>query len=620
MFLKKSQFTKSGRTYSYYKIVETYKDGAGCHKHRVVKHLGKLSDEEAANIRQVLKEQRKRLNGIQNRAIRSEADDPAYLQRNAQIAVLLETKMLAYEPYAQKEWNVTEADMLLLVREGTGELYMDGKKIELRYGLVVYAPAGSGMHVVNTSGSVLQLDRMTIEAVSRTGSPAAGGTYRSERFSAIVPEPKRLHSPYRALQLFKELHEGGDSRDPRNSIKRQLLFYTLLDIIACSRLEANPSDSDPTDVIEQAVEMIHESYGDDLTRDQLAEQLGVSPEHFSRLFKKEKGMSFIEYLLQFRIEKSRELLLLSKSSVNEVAGRVGFQNPYYFSRKFKQLVGVSPSAYIHQAKKYVTLYAGLTSCLLTLGVIPRAGILTDWMASHYKSLLDKHDFLPIEGLDDRSFQMISELNPDLVFCNVHKMDLAKVVQLGPVAAIDMEKIGWREQLRYMAEVVGKQKEAEDWLRSFEQRLTEAKKKLSGILNGQDTFAIMKVVSGKMYIYGDLRSMGGPMLYRELQLPPPAAVKERIIDQGLLNVCVTPAELGDYSADHLFLMNYESNWTDNVKSFKAHPNWKKFSAVVKNQVYEVNPELFYGFDPLSLEMQMQEILKRVLPGPGHNRSL
>ncbi|MFE5320776.1 helix-turn-helix domain-containing protein [Paenibacillus sp. NPDC056579] len=622
MFLKKSRFTKNGKTYSYYKIVETYKDEAGSHKHRIVKHLGKLSDEEAAEVRQVLKEQGKRLHGKQTGVSRGEDDEPAYVQRRAaQIVVLLDTQMLIYQPYAQKEWNVTEDEMLLLVREGEGELYMDGKKIALHYGLVVYAPAGSGMHVVNTSGGVLQLDRMTIEAATKSSTPSGRGDYRSDRLPPIVQEPVQLKTPYRALQLFKELHEWDESGEPWNPIKRQLLFYKLLDLIIRCVQDASPIASDHSNVIDQAIEIIHKNYSYNLTRDQLAEQLGVSPEHFSRLFKKERGMSFIDYLQQLRIEKSRELLLLSKSNVQVVANQVGFQNPFYFSRKFKQLVGVSPSAYIHQPKRYVTLDAGITSCLLTLGVVPRAGIITDWMAEHYKSLLDKADFLPIQGLDKGSIQLLSELQPDLIFCNVHKQDNASIAKLGPVAAIDLEKVHWREQLRYIAEVAGKQQEAEEWLRAFEMRLTQARMKLARSLNGcQETFAIMKVVSGKMYMYGDARSMGGPMLYRELQLPPPTAVKERIIDQGLLNVCVTAADLCEYSADHLFLINYESNWTDSAKSFKSHPNWKKLAAVINNKVYEVNREQFYGFDPLSLELQMQEILKRVLPeSPSRSKS-
>jgi len=321
-------------------------------------------------------------------------------------------------------------------------------------------------------------------------------------------------------------------------------------------------------------------------------------------------MSFSDYVLHLRIEKAKELLLLSNSGVADIARQVGFENAHYFSRKFKQIAGISPSAYIHQPKTYVSLDAGMTACLLTLGVVPRACVLPAWMREHFGHLLDEAECITIDGLEEQNIRLLRGLKPDLLFCNVHKIDMGPVAQLGPVAAIDLEAMDWKELIRYIAEVVGKQREAEAWLTSFEKRLALAKQQLGRVLHGQETFAILQMASGNMHIYGDLRSMGGPMLYRCLQLPPPAAVKERIIDQGLLNVRISAAELPEYSADHLIIVNYASNWVDRDKTLTSHPQWKKFAAVRNNQVYEVNRELFYGFDPLSLELQMREIVRLV----------
>ncbi|MCY9657908.1 AraC family transcriptional regulator [Paenibacillus chondroitinus] len=607
MFLKKSQFTRNGKPYTYYKIVSTYKDEAGRNRHKVVKHLGKLSDEEAENVRRVLKEQGK-LQVEKTEALESEAVRIASVPQETPLFVVLDAQLLTYEPYAQKEWNVTDVDMLLIVREGTGELFMNGRKVALHYGLVIYAPIGSGMHVVNTSSRDLHLDRIAFEVLKKAEWPAARGAYRQGKMPAIFQEPIQLQTPYRVLKLTKELDAVQLSGEPQEMFRRQLLFYSIMDTICRNMGEERPKETG--NVIEHAVALIHQHYRNDLTRDQLAEQLGVSPEHFSRLFKKEKGMSFIDYLLHLRIEKSRELLLLSKSNVHEVAQEVGFQSQYYFSRKFKQLVGVSPSAYVHQPKKYVSLNSCLTSSLLKLGVVPRIGVLDTWMPAHYQSLLSQAEFKLIDGLDEHSTQALGELQPDLIFCNIHKQDVRKVRKLGPVAVVDLEKMDWREQLRYIADVVGKQQEAEAWLHAFDSEIAEAGRKLAQWLNPQDTFVIMKVVSGKIYVYGDLRSMGGPMIYQGLQLRPPRIVQEQIINQRILNRLVPLEKLSEYDADHVFLINYESNWLEAAESFKRHPNWKKFTAVRKNQVYEVDRGIFYGFDPLSLELQIQEIVERL----------
>jgi len=234
MFLKKSRFTKNGNLYEYYKIVETYKDESGRSKHRVVKHLGKLTEEDAAGVRQVLKEQGKRTaerKAGTSASMVQEAVKKPVTPPPQQVAVLLDTQSIAYKPYDQKDWNVTEADMLLLVRGGTGELYMNGRKIELVYGLVVYAPAGSGMFVVNTGSGMLQLGRMTVEAIRKSEQPAGKAPYIQERFAYGFPEPVRLKSPYPVMQLFKELHSLYENGRQHDVFRRQLLFYRILDML-----------------------------------------------------------------------------------------------------------------------------------------------------------------------------------------------------------------------------------------------------------------------------------------------------------------------------------------------------------------------------------------------------
>ncbi|NQX61248.1 AraC family transcriptional regulator [Paenibacillus qinlingensis] len=608
MFVKKSMFTRNGKSYVYYKIVSTYKDEFGKNKHRVVKHLGKLSEEEVTEVRKVLKEQSQL--GARNvvESVEIGAQSAIRLPQEVPQFILHDAKLLIYEPFVQKQWNVTEVDMLLLVREGTGELFMDGKKVVLKYGTVVYAPSGSGMYVVNTSSIPLQLDRIAFDVIIRSGSPAEKGTYLPYSVQRMFQEPIQLQTPYWALQVSQELEDMQVSSQQQDVFKRQILFYTMMNMILQNTGEARPPEAH--NVIEHAVTLIHKHYRDDLTRDQIAEQLGVSPEHFSRLFKKEMGMGFIDYLLQFRMERSRELLQLSRANVQEIAQQVGFQSQYYFSRKFKQMVGVSPSTYMQQPKTYVTLDAWVTSSLLTLGVVPRIGFINPWMMAHYQGVLSQAEFKPIEGLDEHGAEEVKALRPDLIFSNVHKQDIAWIRTLGPVADFNLEKMDWRAQLRFIADVVGRQEEAEAWLQALDQRIAAAREKFGRMIDPEDTFLIMKIVSGKIYVYGDLRSLGGPMLYQGLQLPPPRIVKERIIDAKLLNRYVSLAELSEYSADHIFLVNYESNWQEGAESFKVHPNWKKLAAVRKDQVYDVNPDIFYGFDPLSLELQLQEMTRRL----------
>ncbi len=78
---------------------------------------------------------------------------------------------------------------------------------------------------------------------------------------------------------------------------------------------------------------------------ELASRLHVSQQYLARLFKAEIGISPLQYLNRLRIEKAKELMRTDTSNISEAALASGFENLYYFSRLFKQLEGMPPSAY-----------------------------------------------------------------------------------------------------------------------------------------------------------------------------------------------------------------------------------------------------------------------------------
>jgi AraC-like DNA-binding protein len=74
-------------------------------------------------------------------------------------------------------------------------------------------------------------------------------------------------------------------------------------------------------------------------------QLPVSPNHLRRAFVKSTGKTPLQFLIDMRINEARMLLAMGGYEVKEVAMRCGFNDPYYFSRMFKQTAGVSPTQF-----------------------------------------------------------------------------------------------------------------------------------------------------------------------------------------------------------------------------------------------------------------------------------
>ncbi len=103
--------------------------------------------------------------------------------------------------------------------------------------------------------------------------------------------------------------------------------------------------------IQQAVLFINDNYQTDIRLDTVAGEAGMSPSHFSRIFKKVIGLSYQEYLNSRRITKAKDLLLTSPQSVTEIAATLGFSDATGFGRLFKKLTGQTPSAYRNLPQK-----------------------------------------------------------------------------------------------------------------------------------------------------------------------------------------------------------------------------------------------------------------------------
>ena len=80
----------------------------------------------------------------------------------------------------------------------------------------------------------------------------------------------------------------------------------------------------------------------DISLGQAAAHVGLSPSHFSALFRRENGDSFKETLTQVRIQRAKELLRGSSLRSFEIAAEVGYTDPHYFSTVFKKETGLSP--------------------------------------------------------------------------------------------------------------------------------------------------------------------------------------------------------------------------------------------------------------------------------------
>ena len=97
------------------------------------------------------------------------------------------------------------------------------------------------------------------------------------------------------------------------------------------------------DMVNKARLLIRESLESDLSIQQIAEDLGVSYSNFRKLFKEYTGLSPATYQQELRLLRAKELLTTTEYSIKEIAYRLNFESPDYFSAKFKMKMGCKPS-------------------------------------------------------------------------------------------------------------------------------------------------------------------------------------------------------------------------------------------------------------------------------------
>jgi two-component system response regulator YesN len=120
--------------------------------------------------------------------------------------------------------------------------------------------------------------------------------------------------------------------------------YLLKKVTEISTIKASRANA----LLTMAINYMENNYQKDLSLEQVASQLRISPFYLSKIFKKMYNQNFIDYLTEIRILKAKELLVNPSLAVKNVCSQVGYNDPNYFARVFKRICGITPTEY--QAK------------------------------------------------------------------------------------------------------------------------------------------------------------------------------------------------------------------------------------------------------------------------------
>jgi two-component system, response regulator YesN len=139
------------------------------------------------------------------------------------------------------------------------------------------------------------------------------------------------------------LLDDSEIRNAAEAISLLTSFNILLNDLLEQINRSHEVDNSPA--IEKVCKFIDNNFNTDITLEEAASQCSLSSFYFSKLFKKSKKVTFIDYLTNCRIEEAKKLLSDTNFSIKEISQHVGYNDPNYFTRVFKRVVSNSPTIY-----------------------------------------------------------------------------------------------------------------------------------------------------------------------------------------------------------------------------------------------------------------------------------
>ncbi|MGE6630048.1 iron-hydroxamate ABC transporter substrate-binding protein [Bacillus sp. NPDC077027] len=255
-------------------------------------------------------------------------------------------------------------------------------------------------------------------------------------------------------------------------------------------------------------------------------------------------------------------------------------------------------------KKVVLLAESYYGDLITVGITPIATTSPIFRNPFYKGKTDE-----VKNLGKTpSVEKVAVLNPDLIIAWAEDENFDKYKQIAPTVAITYNQYSFKDQLKEFGKMTGHEKKADEWIENWNAKIKEVEPKVKKSV-GNKTVSIVSPYDKGIYIFGNTYGRGGEIIYDELKLNAPKAVKKEAIDSGIGYANISLEKLPDFAGDYIFTGPWSAskNNGDNVYNSSI---WKSLPAVKNKQVFETDPIGYFFNDPVSLEGQLEFIVEKL----------
>jgi AraC-like DNA-binding protein len=236
------------------------------------------------------------------------------------------------EPRTVPDYN------FIWIERGRAVWIIEEKPHELVPGDLVIVPPGVPHRAHSTTR------RMTLGSI-HVQLTLPGG---QDVFEVLVPA--RMRHVRRNSKLAGYLRASLAEWDREDHAQTMLMLknwapLVTLELLRYDAAQGTLKQRDVDPLVAELLDELNHRINHETTLDDLADWSGFSPQHLNRLFRRVLGVTPLQYLARMKMEEAASLLADDRWTVAAIARKLGMDDPYYFSRLFKQHFGRSPSQY-----------------------------------------------------------------------------------------------------------------------------------------------------------------------------------------------------------------------------------------------------------------------------------
>ncbi|KOP67963.1 hypothetical protein AMS62_23935 [Bacillus sp. FJAT-18019] len=497
---------------------------------------------------------------------------------------------------------------LLIFAKGKGSLHVRQHVLTITPGKCYLLCPGTTYQIHNGMDNAVQYSRLTFTVIQVDEQQHM--TYKGE----LIPGKFDLcaYPSSHLLRLIESLHSKDEYSSHIHWVQQHARFHELLAFLLQQNIQ---SDHAPTSVqaVESVIQYVDEHYmHPDLTVKQLADMAELSTWRFTHIFQERTGKKPLHYLTDLRINRAKELLAQRNEPLRNIAQEIGYTDEYYFSRRFRQITGMSPKQFaermdvskrvndwtghevdIPTVPRRILYYGETFGDLLAIGMQPMAGPCSNNTLnqqadiqyaldiSHRKNSIEtiewKPDLIILAHADEKEYRRFSKIAPTVTFNS-----------FAPLA----------QRLHTLGDWLGRAHEADQWLNGYRTRTYNMWRELQQAMKPGETASIFVFDHGsRLFVMGMSGLSAG--LYHAHGFQPTEPIR-KVLNDGLGYKEISTEELPFYAGDRIFMLipgNAISKQA--AKVMMQSPLWGNLPAVRNGLIHVLEAEHWNNGDAHTL---------------------